>query len=225
MVLPTEGDQEGLALVWARSRIEFIGALREATGCGLADAKGVAAHLVSTRGHCHRCNREIRDRLLVDCPRCSSLNIQLGRPAEDVTCPACGFAVLADGYGSYEICEICGWEDDGVQLANPTSGGGANRSSLAEAQAAIIARIPINVTAHGELRRDPLWRPLSPQELADAETKRRARHWHTAAAQDRTDVYLVASAVVTRSRRLITRRRNRPILDGAVLSLTRACRR
>jgi hypothetical protein len=189
VVLPTKSDQDGLAVVWARSRFEFIAALREVTGCSLADAKGVAGHVVTTPGHCHRCNREIRDRLLVDCPRCRSLNIQLGRPAEDVTCPACGFAVLADGYGSYEICEICGWEDDGVQLANPTSDGGANRPSLADAQAAVIARMPIGVTTHGELRRDPLWRPLSPQEIADAETKRRFRHWHTAATQDRTDVY------------------------------------
>lgn len=123
------------------------------------------------------------------CPRCSSLNIQLGRPAEDVTCPACGFAVLAEGYGSYEICEICGWEDDGVQLANPTSGGGANRHSLADAQAVIIARLPVSVMTHGEFRRDPLWRPLSAHERAEAEAKRRVRHWHTTAAQDRMDAY------------------------------------
>jgi len=195
VVLPTKSDQESLALVFARSRIEFIDALREATACGLAEAKRVAGHMMSTLGRCHRCNREIRDRLLVDCPRCRSLNIQLGRPAEDVTCPACGFAVLADGYGSYEICEICGWEDDGVQLANPTSGGGANHSSLAEVQAKILARIPAGVMTHGEFRRDPHWRPLSVQEFAEAETKRRVRHWHTIAAQDRMDVYWLRAPV------------------------------
>jgi ribosomal protein S27E len=181
--------------VLARSRIEFIGALREATGCELADAKGVAGHVVSTPRHCHRCKREIRDRLLVDCPRCRSLNIQLGRPAEDVTCPACGFAVLAEGYGSYEICEICGWEDDGVQLANPTSGGGANHRSLAEVQAEILVRLPAGVMTDGEFRRDPHWRPLSAQEFAEAETKRRIRHWHTTAAQNRMDVYWLRAPV------------------------------
>jgi ribosomal protein S27E len=189
VVLPTKSDQESLALVFARSRIEFIDALREATGCGLPEAKGVAGHVVSTLGHCHRCNHEIRDRLVVDCPRCRSLNIQFGRPAEDVTCPACGFAVLADGYGSYEICEVCGWEDDGVQLANPTSGGGANRRSLADTQAEIVGRLPVGVMTHGEFCRDPLWRPLNAKEVAEAETKRRFRHWHTTAVEDRMDVY------------------------------------
>jgi len=128
VILPVgRGEQESLAGILARSRVELIDALRESTGCGLVDAKGVVQHVATMHGRCHRCGEAIRDRLLVDCPRCRSLNIQLGRPTEDVTCPACGFQVLAEGYGSYEICEICGWEDDSVQLANPTSGGGANK--------------------------------------------------------------------------------------------------
>lgn len=36
--------------------------------------------------------------------------------------------------GSYEICPICFWEDDGVQFRWPTMAGGANRVSLVEAQ-------------------------------------------------------------------------------------------
>src|SRR5262245_32267679 len=165
MVLPPKADQESLVAVVARSRIEFMSALRESTRCGLADAKAMAGHVVSKLGFCHHCGGEIRDRLLVDCPRCRALNIQLGRPVEDVTCPACGFAVLADGYGSYEICSVCGWEDDGVQLANPTSSGGANRQSLAEVQAGVIGRIPLQEKTHGEFERDPLWRPLNRHEL------------------------------------------------------------
>lgn len=171
-----------------------MSALRESTGCGLADAKAMAGHVVSKLGFCHRCGREIRDRLLVDCPRCRALNIQLARPMEDVTCPACGFAVLADGYGSYEICSVCGWEDDGVQLANPTSSGGANKQSLAEVQAGVIGRIPLQVMTHGEFERDPLWRPLNPHELGDAERKRHSRHWHTPASHGRMDAYWLRAA-------------------------------
>jgi hypothetical protein len=36
--------------------------------------------------------------------------------------------------GSYDICPICGWEDDPVQLRHPDLAGGANKVSLIEAQ-------------------------------------------------------------------------------------------
>ncbi len=35
---------------------------------------------------------------------------------------------------AYEICPICRWEDDPVQLADPWFAGGANHSCLLEAQ-------------------------------------------------------------------------------------------
>jgi len=45
----------------------------------------------------------------------------------NLPCPACGFRTLTgEGFGSYELCGVCGSEDDGVQLANPACGGGAN---------------------------------------------------------------------------------------------------
>jgi hypothetical protein len=63
--------------------------------------------------------------------------------------------------GSDDLCTGCGWEDDGLQLANPTTGGGANRESLVEAQAAARRRDwPSGAT------RDPAWRPVSDQEIA-----------------------------------------------------------
>ena len=106
-----------------------------------------------------------------------------------VPCPACGFRTLADGYGSHDICVICDWEDDGVQLANPTSGGGANRESLAEAQAAILERLPFERKTHLEHHRDPQWRPLNAAELADANARRTIKHWHSTGVTEREDAY------------------------------------
>lgn len=49
-------------------------------------------------------------------------------------CPCCGYYTLDDSPGSYQICEICFWEDDIEQYQNPTYRGGANKVSLKEAQ-------------------------------------------------------------------------------------------
>ncbi|WP_440466833.1 CPCC family cysteine-rich protein [Pseudomonas sp. YH-1] len=50
------------------------------------------------------------------------------------TCPCCGYFSFGDPPGSYEICEICFWEDDHLQLCFPDARGGANPVSLIEAQ-------------------------------------------------------------------------------------------
>ncbi|NLJ72316.1 MAG: hypothetical protein GX333_04800 [Syntrophomonadaceae bacterium] len=49
-------------------------------------------------------------------------------------CPCCQKKTLTEGSGLYEICPICGWEDDPVQRADPYFSGGANEMSLKEAQ-------------------------------------------------------------------------------------------
>ncbi|MGW5879304.1 CPCC family cysteine-rich protein [Nocardiopsis terrae] len=49
-------------------------------------------------------------------------------------CPCCGHLVLEEMPGSHEICPVCFWEDDGVQLRWPASACGANRICLVEAQ-------------------------------------------------------------------------------------------
>ncbi|WP_079277523.1 CPCC family cysteine-rich protein [Streptomyces sp. CB03234] len=49
-------------------------------------------------------------------------------------CPCCGHRALGEMPGSYEICPVCFWEDDGVQFRWPAMSGGANRVSLIEAQ-------------------------------------------------------------------------------------------
>ncbi|MGI6284115.1 CPCC family cysteine-rich protein [Caproicibacterium lactatifermentans] len=50
-------------------------------------------------------------------------------------CPVCGKAVFKHA-DDFEICPVCGWEDDGVQLDEPDLEGGANEMSLNEAREA-----------------------------------------------------------------------------------------
>ncbi len=51
------------------------------------------------------------------------------------TCPCCGYKTLdEEPPGTYDICEICYWEDDGVQFDDPDYTGGANIPSLRQAQ-------------------------------------------------------------------------------------------
>ncbi|MED3798350.1 CPCC family cysteine-rich protein [Lysinibacillus capsici] len=53
----------------------------------------------------------------------------------EFTCPCCGYKTLkGKPPGTYEICEICFWEDDGVQFYDYDFGGGANTPSLRQAQ-------------------------------------------------------------------------------------------
>lgn len=47
-------------------------------------------------------------------------------------CPVCGKYTFKSGPGSYEICPVCGWEDDKAQYKDPTLTGGANHLSLKE---------------------------------------------------------------------------------------------
>jgi Cysteine-rich CPCC len=49
-------------------------------------------------------------------------------------CPCCGFLTMREPPGSYVICPICAWEDDGVQYADPSYEGGANGISLTQAR-------------------------------------------------------------------------------------------
>ena len=91
-----------------------------------------------------------------------------------LACPSCGFLTVEDEiYGTYIICEICGWEDDQVQLANPCSRGGANLVSLYESQQKAITEIPLEIREHKGIWRSRTWRPLNIQEVQEftAQTK------------------------------------------------------
>ena len=50
-------------------------------------------------------------------------------------CPCCSYLTLSEKPpGSFEICPVCGWEDDEIQYRDPTYKGGANSVSLEEAR-------------------------------------------------------------------------------------------
>jgi Cysteine-rich CPCC len=51
-------------------------------------------------------------------------------------CPCCDSLTLSEPpSGSFEICPVCRWEDDGLQFRDMDYRGGANRPSLREARA------------------------------------------------------------------------------------------
>lgn len=94
-------------------------------------------------------------------------------------CPCCGHLVFEEPPGSYDICPICFWEDDVVQLRWPQVGGGANRLSLVEAQAEYTATGAMEHRFIGNVRAatvdepvEPGWRPADSAvdnfEIADA---------------------------------------------------------
>ena len=58
------------------------------------------------------------------------------RKTDDLyTCACCGYKTLGEQPpGTFEICHVCGWEDDNVQFHDPDFQGGANGISLRQAQ-------------------------------------------------------------------------------------------
>jgi hypothetical protein len=81
------------------------------------------------------------------------------------TCPCCGYRTLSSSPGNYDICHVCFWEDDPIQILDPWYQGGANKISLEEAQknyaeiGASEDRFKSNVKGvlPGDVR-DSLWR-------------------------------------------------------------------
>ncbi len=82
-------------------------------------------------------------------------------------CPCCGYLTFDEPPGSYEICPVCFWEDDAVQLRWPTYEGGANRPSLIDSQRVYAADgaierrfIRLVRTAQADEPLDASWRPI-----------------------------------------------------------------
>ena len=88
------------------------------------------------------------------------------------TCPCCGYRNVE---GEYDICFVCGWEDDYVQRRYPDSGGANHEATLRTAQAlyartgacneARLKAQAVSPRRHEEYERNPLWRSLT--ELGD----------------------------------------------------------
>jgi len=84
------------------------------------------------------------------------------------TCPCCGYKTLEEEPpDTFDICEICFWEDDGVQFKDPDYEGGANVISLKEAQKNFIKYGTCDKESVTSVRKpnkfdkkDPLWRPF-----------------------------------------------------------------
>lgn len=52
-----------------------------------------------------------------------------------IKCPVCGKYQFVEE-NDFDICPVCGWENDGVQMEDPDYSGGANEMSLNEAREA-----------------------------------------------------------------------------------------
>lgn len=105
-------------------------------------------------------------------------------------CPCCGFLVFTEPSGSYEICPVCDWEDDHVQMRFPTMAGGANKKSLWEAQQHLLKQIPVDIKNHEGFVRDHAWRPLRPQECDDASVQPKdGQQYFNKASESSVDYY------------------------------------
>lgn len=108
-------------------------------------------------------------------------------------CPCCGHLVYDEPPRSYEICPVCIWEDDLVQLRWPSYSGGANKPSLIDAQQNFKAFYACEQRFAGRARPateaepvDPGWYPLESSSLPTFESAdEQAQPW----LPDRTVLY------------------------------------
>jgi hypothetical protein len=133
---------------------------------------------------------EVLDRSDVKAVLDTILPVPNARRSSALACPACGFLTVPEtSYGSFNICEVCGWEDDGVQLANPACSGGANHGSLIDAQASALVQFPASVHVTSGIDRSPSWRPLAPLEIAAAIAERDEKYWKNQAITGLLECY------------------------------------
>lgn len=106
-------------------------------------------------------------------------------------CPCCGFLVFGEEPGSYDICGICGWEDDPVQLLYPLAGG-ANPPLLQEQKRflATLTDETLEALRARGLVRCPDWRPLNASDIRpDDPGPRSGMEYFDAIPCDRPEYY------------------------------------
>ncbi len=131
-------------------------------------------------------------------------------PHPTYPCPCCGYLVFGEPPGSFDICPICFWEDDAVQLGFPDMAGGANGCSLIEGQqsfaefGACEQRFKRSVRAPGDsVARDSDWRRLDPERdrylkweaEQDHQLWRSAKHPETSLYYWRPEFWLLQQSV------------------------------
>jgi len=107
-----------------------------------------------------------------------------------LACPSCGFFTIEDNfYGTYDICPVCNWQDDKLQLANPACKGGANPISLIESQKLLFKKLAMELKEHKGFRRDEKWRPLNKKEIERFMEEKKIRHWMNKGVISSDEVY------------------------------------
>jgi hypothetical protein len=104
-------------------------------------------------------------------------------------CPSCGFLIFSEAPGSYEMCSICGWEDDPVQLTSPGMKGGANGGSLKEYQDDILKEIPLDILEYEGSKRAKNWRPLKDEEVINSDNGEGINYFHASLNTDTPKYY------------------------------------
>ena len=112
----------------------------------------------------------------------------------EFTCSCCGYLVFDEPPGSYDICAICGWEDDLSQLRFPRMGG-ANKVSLIEGQrnhardgASDPGHPPLGRLPAPSDMRDRDWRPID-EARDDIEQPVPGFEYGSTYPDDRTELY------------------------------------
>jgi len=82
--------------------------------------------------------------------------------ADDFPCPCCGYLTSPD---DWDICPVCFWENDPLQLREPDMPGGANNVSLRQGQQNFVGfgaceREMLKHVRREGFKPDPNWRPL-----------------------------------------------------------------